>query len=324
MKIVVVNSSGPMGSTVLGAMIEKFGYLNIPVRKTGLHDYLLKNRSPEDGFMQRRIEEICQQHSKVINSGGVSVRDRGSSKPRQLIDQVIIREALEDYKKKKYHSVADLYNDGRLIYGEGIVYKKSKHIPGKHVEFTTDISHFNPESLYNAYNTCFDNVYMINLRRDFAGWVESLISQRLFHTSLKTRCLFVFHSAVKQYRQYTESIAGYPGLEVDFDSLFIPANHQLIKKIADFIDEPLPDINWEEERYDLYGKICDYEKAFRQADLQYTYLSPFSIKLMDRLAGKEKISIFDDFLVYMVYLMELCKFSIGKFLGKAGDQIGED
>jgi len=317
MKIVVVNSSGPMGSTVLGAMIEKFGYLNIPVRKTGLHDYLLKNRSLEDGFMQRRIEENCQQHSKVINSGGVSVRDRGSSKPRQLIDQVIIREALEDYKKKKYHSVADLYNDGRLIYGEGIVYKKSKHIPGKHVEFTTDISHFNTETLFNAYNKCFENVYMINLRRDFAGWVESLISQRFFHPNLKTRCLFVFHSAVKQYRQYCKSIGGYPGLEVDFNSLFIPANLQLIKKIAKFIDEPLPNINWEEEQYDLYGKICDYEKTFRQADLQYTYLSPFAVKLMKRLESKEKISIFDDFQVYLVYLMELCRFSIGRLFGKS-------
>ena len=50
MKIVLVNSTGPMGSTVVGSLIEKFDFINIPLRKLGLHDYLVGMRDISDPF----------------------------------------------------------------------------------------------------------------------------------------------------------------------------------------------------------------------------------------------------------------------------------
>ena len=43
-KLVVISSFGPMGSTVVASIVEKFGYLNLPIRKMGLTDYLLKKK----------------------------------------------------------------------------------------------------------------------------------------------------------------------------------------------------------------------------------------------------------------------------------------
>ena len=35
-KLIVINSIGPMGSSVLSALLEHYGILNFPIRKRGL------------------------------------------------------------------------------------------------------------------------------------------------------------------------------------------------------------------------------------------------------------------------------------------------
>ena len=50
MKLIVINSFGPMGSTVVSKSIEHYGFLNLPLRKLGLNDYLAGIRDLNDDF----------------------------------------------------------------------------------------------------------------------------------------------------------------------------------------------------------------------------------------------------------------------------------
>ena len=49
MKLVLINSFGPMGSTSLAAIVEKFGFQNIPLRKINLNETVL-----EDSFVNKK------------------------------------------------------------------------------------------------------------------------------------------------------------------------------------------------------------------------------------------------------------------------------
>ena len=54
MKFIIIYSDGPMGSSVLAGLIEKYGFINLPFRKFFLSDYLMGEKSLEDKAMQHR------------------------------------------------------------------------------------------------------------------------------------------------------------------------------------------------------------------------------------------------------------------------------
>lgn len=314
MKVVVINSIGPMASTVVGSVVEKFGYLNIPVRKLGLHDYLSGSKKLNDGYFKKRVLENLESHSKVLLIGGVSVNDRDSSKPRQLVDMESIKQELEVFNKKNFSNLAEMYGYGRNLYSKSLKYKKSNHSEDKHIEYTTDLHIQKAEALYQAYTKEFSAVHMINLHRSFAGWLDSLVSQRFAHPSFRTRYIFVFHSAYNMYRSYEDNIKNMPGLHLDFDKLFIPRQQELVAEIAKFLDQPIPELKWETEQYDLFGKFCDFHKTFTKADNKNRYLSNFTLKVIEGFIKKEKISIFHDGVVYLLYLCDLFRFQSKKLL----------
>ncbi len=303
-----------MASTVAGAMVEKFGYLNIPVRKIGLHEYLVGKINLKDDFFKRRINEHIKEHNKKILIGGVSVQDRDTSKERQIVDQSLIKEDLENYQSKSFTSISEAYSFGRNLYAKAVCYKKSKHYPDKHIEYTTDIQKYKAQEIFSLYKKEFEDVYMINLHREFIGWLDSLVSQRFAHPEIKTRLFFVFHSARDLYFQYEESIKEMPGLHINFDDLFIPNQLNLIQAISHLIKEPIPQIKWEEEQYDLFGKISDFRKTFTKADSTPKHLSKTTIFFINKALLKNKITIFDDAILYQCYLIDFIIFKIKKFI----------
>ena len=58
MEISVISSLGPMASTNIAALLEKFGFLNIPVRKLELSKYLLNKIDIDNNLILAKIEEI--------------------------------------------------------------------------------------------------------------------------------------------------------------------------------------------------------------------------------------------------------------------------
>ena len=75
MEIVVISSLGPMASTNISALLEKFGYLNVPVRKLELTKYLLNKLTIDDLSMKEKIKEIIINDSKEQKKGGFSKLD---------------------------------------------------------------------------------------------------------------------------------------------------------------------------------------------------------------------------------------------------------
>ena len=307
MKIVIINSTGPMGSTSVGSIVEKLGYLNIPVRKLGLNQYLSGKREIDDPLMTDNFLNLLNQHSIERQSGGVSVRLRNSTKGRQLVDKNMVLNYLKRYKKND-KSISDLYSNLRNAYAHGLKYKPRVDFSNAHVEYTTDVFDYDMMELYKAYQIEFDQVYMIHLHRNFVDWLESLLSQRFIHPNFKTRYFFAFRAAFKQFKKYELKVKGLPGLHLDFEKLFLPHSQQTISDIAKYINQPINEILWEEENFDIYGMLVDYQTAFNKADSGNIYISRFTRAVIRFLEKLDKESIFIDMFVYSIYLVESARF----------------
>ncbi len=283
-KLVLVNSFGPMGSTLLAGLLEKFGFGNAPLRKIHLHQYLMEETDLNSGLMQKRLEEILISHSKPSTSGGVSVLDRSDQKPKALTDINLVRDDLEQLKKRKFSSIEQLYQACRETYFKAIVYKPVTTKADLHMELTVDIHRFNPDELYARYQDNFKEVYMIHLHRNFKGWINSLASQAFVHPEIKNRIKFFPHLRYADYDLYERSVARMPGLHMPFDELFDTPVEDIARRIAAFVKEPVPVIDLRNEKYDLYGKSLSYQKAFTRFDDNIEYLKPATLDYFEKLA----------------------------------------
>ena len=54
MRLILINSFGPMASSVIASILEKFGYLNLPLRKRDFHEYLIKKEASDPYFKMRQ------------------------------------------------------------------------------------------------------------------------------------------------------------------------------------------------------------------------------------------------------------------------------
>ncbi len=289
-KLLVINSFGPMGSTLLAGLTEKLGFTNIPLRKLRLNQYLTGELELDSGIMQERLEAALIAHSVLGTRGGVSVLDRDNQKPRALTDTEIVREKLEELKRQSFSNVQDLYMACRNLYCEAIIYKEIKSNPEWHIEMTTDIHRFPPDDIYAAFEQHFDEVYMIHLVRDFRGWINSLASQAIVSKQLKNRLMFFPHMRYADFDLYERAIKAMQGLHINFDELFETPIEELAAQIADLTNAPLPETNLRTEEYDMYGKIQPYDIAFKKFDDNVHYLKPKTLDYFADLAKSGKIN----------------------------------
>jgi len=300
-KTVVINSSGSMGMSVVGAIVEKFGYLAIPFRKLGLHDYLVGNRLLNDGFFQERAILSLQSAGQSTRIGGVSIRDRNLTPARLSIDIDLISDEINHIADNKFEDIYSLYDYTREAYAKALAYKVSYHQPFHHVEFTTDVEKYDPIELYGAYQREFGDVKMITLHRNFVSWLDSLVSQRVTHPNFKTRYYFALHSAFNQFNNYENIASQLPGLHLNFEELFLPNTDNVFQKVAEFLGE---ERSVENEKYDLFGKTMSYKRAFTQVDMPGKNLSKLSIWLVNRSIKKNKMGIVESALFYPLYLID--------------------
>ncbi len=309
-KLTVINSFGPMGSTLLASLVEKLGFTNVPLRKLRLHDYLMGDLSLDSGVMQGRLENILTEHSKPALVGGVSVLDRNNQAPKSLTDIKRVEGALADFKNKKFDNIQALYDGCRQIYNDAVIYKKIETTPDCHIEMTVDIHRFDPDKLYQAYQDNFDEVHMIHLHRDFSGWINALSSQAFTHPDLLHRVKFFPHMRYADYALYEDSVNAMPGLHVQFDEMFDTPIEALAEKTASTLNVPIPEMNLRKEKYDLYGKTLDYDFAFKRFDDSVSYLQPKTLKYLSKLAetGAMASNLPAQILSWLRYLMDMLRY----------------
>ncbi|MCT4655432.1 MAG: hypothetical protein N4A65_06455 [Cohaesibacter sp.] len=305
-KLLVINSFGPMASTLLSGLSEKLGFTNIPVRKLGLHQYLLGQRDLQSGFMQMRLKQTMKEHAKLDLRGGVSVLDRQNQKPSALVSYDGVEEKIDALVAK---NVQDLYSQCHQIYADAVVYKDINSHKNWLIELTTDIHRYDHKALYQAYQDHFDEVYMIHLHRPFISWINSLASQAFLHPQLANRIKFFPHMRYADYMLYEEAVAQMPGLNIEFDSLFDTPIETLADNIARETRTDAPSCTLNAQDYDLYGKIIPYEKAFTRFDDGIEFLSASTREYFLKLVTEEKIgSVPYSVNAWFRYLLDMYKF----------------
>lgn len=287
--IVVINSLGPMGSTLLAGLIEKFGFLNVPIRKLGLHQYLMGEKMLESGYMQERLAAILQEHSKLGLYGGVSVLDRDGQTAKSLTDINLVRDDLAAYRKEKFSSLQDLYNRTSEIYCKAVVYKPITVNPHRRIELTVDTHKFEPKKLHEAYARHFDKVKMIHLTRPYTGWINSLASQAFVHPHMANKIKFFPGLRYKEWKIYNQQMKKIPGLHIDFDEMFATPIEAFANKISGFLDLPTPAVDLRSEYYDLYGKSQPYNVAFKKFDDNVSFLQPGTIRYFQKHVDQDNL-----------------------------------
>jgi hypothetical protein len=312
MKLIVICSFGPMGSSLVAALLEKFGYLNIPVRKLGLSDYVCGKRDLSDSYMIERMKKNIFDHSKHISMGGVSVLDRKTNIMKRL-DINIIENELIDLKYYNYTCIGDLYDMVKRLYSKSVVYKKIEAKNNYHIEMLTGRDYLiDSVTLYNNYKLHFPDVKFLLLHRPFVSWLNSLTSQAFSRSKKNKLKLFKrfkvgdYYNVFQKYENFINSI---DGLSIQFDDLFIPNTDKIINKVSKYINQKPPDIKWENAIYDLYGGLKCYNEAFTQFDNKIDYLSKDLQSLIVKLIKKEdKINILDNIRTTLLYLRDGIKF----------------
>lgn len=270
--LIVLNSCGPMGSTLLAGLIEKFGFFNVPLRKLGLHQYLMNEIDLNSGHMQSRLRAIITENSKPGLYGGVSVLDRNAQKPKALCDIRRVEAELAQFEQEKFSSISSLYFRASEIYARALTYKPATN-PLYRLELTVDTHKYDPQLLYAAYTKNFPRVQFIHLKRDFAGWINALASQAFVHPHQWQKIRFFPAQKYLDWQRYNTCIAQTPGLQLDFEDLFMPIE-TLAQTLSDFLNLPLPQTPLRTATYDLYGKIVPYTHAFTKFDDTMVYLRP--------------------------------------------------
>ena len=312
MKIVVINSAGPMGSTVLGALIEKLGYLNLPVRKRDLHGYLLKKRLLSDDYFKERTLEILGSMSVKRIGGGTGVLDRNSAAPVQRSDQDRILSFLSEYKGAQFATISDMYAASNDLIAKSVIYKNIGPYVG-HIEFPTDIERYRDsvEDLYDAYAQEFDEVIFFHMQRDIVGWINSLMSQLLFARHFRGEQLKVrLSSLVKRYETYRYVVNNIPGHHIDFEELFEPNTHKLVAKLVNILGGEFPK-DLKAESFDLYGRVVSYDKAFNKEDDRHSYISDLSKRLVVDAAHGKGNSICKDVVFLLSHLLRTLRVRCG-------------
>ena len=308
-KIVLVNSYGPMGSTVLASIIEKFGFGNTPVRKLGLNEYLMGKIDPNSDFMKERIISIMSDHQNPISIGGISVLDRDNNEEIRLIDPVKFHAKKSSFKRKQSTSLSDLFISCRRFYDECVVYKNVTNDAYMQIELTTNNQHYNAKELYKAYRKNFDEVYIISLTRNFESWINALASQAMSHPNFKNRYLFAPHEQHKIWKNYNNHIEAADGLIVSFEQLFDDPLEKLVPILSDYLSMPKPNIDFKNSDYDLYGRLKNYKETFTPFDDKRQYLSKRTLAEYDaRLHKKSKFTSWDAFRIRLLYLTDMSRF----------------
>jgi len=313
-KLVVINSWGPMGSSTLAALIERWGYLNIPIRKTGLTDYLLGERGLDDPLIKHRFRHEFNRASKPGRRGGLGRAARSSAPANSLIDFEIVQDSLDDLDKKKFFRLADLYDAYRTLFARSVLYKSFDWRSGCHIELTVDSARFAGSSFTRCYEEHFDDVIFFHMTRDVDEWLESFSSQ--FMGLPKGFGGFRLDQAIREYDQYMEQIHRLPGHLVDLKDLMTPIFFDTKERLNKIIGFSQSRCKAEDDFYDVWGRIVSFKTAFSPQDRVGSYLSWVSRKIMALLSRKMFSGRLRSMLFHPVYLFEALRFRSARLIRK--------
>ena len=158
MKLIIIGSEGPMGKSLVCALLEKLKFINLPVRKRGVNDYVTNERAFSDLYFKKRTLLIAKELSKPDIGGGISVLERNKNARIKKIDIKIIKSDLKLFYKKKFKNFSEMFFDSMSILNKGTIYKKKIYKPKGAIENSKDISSFEYHRLVSGYKKNFSRL----------------------------------------------------------------------------------------------------------------------------------------------------------------------
>lgn len=279
MRLIIINSFGPMASSVVASLIEKLGYINLPIRKRKLNECVLERKKISDDFFKERTLEIFKKLSNFYKVGGISVLDRNKKPKTKRLDINKIQNEIKIFKEMNDSSIQDLYFSSMILGNSATIYKDAIKNPLGAIELTTNIQKYDIDLLYKCYKKHFDDVKVININRNFDGWLNSLCSQ-LFSKKIKFQYLkFNIFNYKKAFLKYSKNIHKFNGLNINFKDIFIPNTENLSKEISEYLENDNDFLlNIRNQEFDCYGSLSDFNKTFELHDDKINFLSVFSKK----------------------------------------------
>ena len=318
MKLIVMGAEGPMGKALLCSILEKYGFINLPVRKRGLNSYVIGERKIKDLYFKKRTLIVANDLAISDLGGGISVIERNKNPKIKKINLKKINKNLKIFYKKKFTKVDQMYFQSMLILNNGIIYKKKIFNPKGCIENSKDISNFDYKELINGYKNNFNKPYFIFLNRNFSSWLNSLASQIMVKNYKNVfQYRIRLSGQIKRYKNWQKYLTNNKknGINLDFNDFFNKYRlKKMIKKISFYLNEKDPKINWPKEKFDCFGYIYDYKKAFKKIDDKNLYLSKISIKVAKHAYSTNVfyLKLLYDFIFQILFLLDLIKFKNNK------------
>lgn len=273
MQFIVIYSDGPMGASSLGAIIEKYGYLNLPFRKYFLIEYVMGIRKISDKKMQYRSLEIIKYLSTKSALGGTSIKDRDS---REGIARTIKpkTEEIDEFLSYKPFDLKDLLKHCYIFLAKHIIYKELT-IPLRGFiiyEIPQFIKIYNfTQHEYIKELQKFEDLKIFIMNRSFKEWSASLFSQQ----DSKSLNKFGFdqislEKLLKRWHQNQDLSKINNVYPINIKSLFLPNIKETNKLIAAKLGiNPLNYISLTKYNYDLFGSIIGFKESFSPGDLTF-------------------------------------------------------
>ena len=307
-KLIVINSWGPMGSSTLAGLVEKWGYLNVPIRKTGLTDYLTGARGLDDPFIRERFRHQFNYSASERQRGGLGRAAKRVAPRVSLIDFELVSCALNELDQKQFSRIADLYDAYRALYARAITYKDVHWSRGCHIELTTDSTSFSGTEFARCYEEHFDEVKIFHMTRRFEEWIESFAVQFMGLPEGFTG--FRLDQAMREYDLYLNQINRLPGHIVDLEDLMIPKFFETEKRLRKIVGRSALTDNFEKNQYDIWGRVVPFTVAFSLQDRGGSYLNFFTRLIIRLLRGGICSGKLRTFVFHPIYLLEALRYRL--------------
>ena len=207
---------------------------------------------------------LIKKHSNPTKTGGINVLDRDNSKTLKRTDYDKVLSDINFYQTRKFNSVAELIYDSYSLFNKSVIYKNKIQEPLGVIELGHKLQNHDSEKLVQAYKSNFDEVYFINIRRDFYSWLNSFCSQFYSSANEKTKIFSRLSNMREPFDRYENSLKHFKGIDIDFNEIFLPNTQKLVNKISLFLNiNSAEDIDWNERIYDHYGNLKNYNESFR-------------------------------------------------------------
>lgn len=272
-QFILIYSDGPMGSTSLGSLFEKYGFLNLPYRKFFLSEYIMGIRKIEDKKMQYRCIENLNELSNLKVIGGTSMKDRNSRKGK-------IR-AFKPTKEEINHFLAYEPKNLSSLLSHCFIFT-AKHLNYKNFNIPLrgfviyEMPQFKINYNFTQYQylkviTKLKNFKCFIMNRNFKEWSASIISQA--DCKSKRRFMLPKIPLEKLFKRWKEiqNLSSMDSLySINIDSIHLPNTLKTNILVSQITNLPLIDEDLlKSQEYDLYGSLLSYKKAFTPADRSF-------------------------------------------------------